>query len=171
MVPRTIDAVGLGPTGNLQGSISYFSLVTGQVLNLLWIDTTVLKMLTNAINRINFMVKKQKSVKGLKFCDRQNIIDQLISAGVNCATDNMKDTGYADEVEQHDVNYEISNTEEVVGVGDANDDVEEETNEEERAEIDDSNESDIGNTAENITNSDGVRGICAQNTADEFLVP
>jgi len=40
-------------------------------------------MLQSAIARINYIYKLQKLVKGLKFGDRQNKLDNLISTGVN----------------------------------------------------------------------------------------
>ena len=91
IAPRTVDADGLGPIGNLQGGALYFSLGSGQVFNHLSKDFTMLKMPVNAINRIHFMAKKQKSVKGLRFGDMQNIIAHLISTGVVCEPENMQD--------------------------------------------------------------------------------
>ena len=44
-------------------------------------------MPVSAIKRLNHMVKKQNDYRELKFCDRQNIIDQAISTGVNCISD------------------------------------------------------------------------------------
>ena len=38
---RTIDAVALGPNGNLQGSIRCFSLDTGKILQRAWNDVTL----------------------------------------------------------------------------------------------------------------------------------
>ena len=58
MEPREIDAVRLGPTGNLQGRMYCFSLVSGRVLNRLWKDVPMLNALINAIKRIDFMAKK-----------------------------------------------------------------------------------------------------------------
>ena len=40
------------------------------------------KIPVTAIIRINYACKKQRSVKGLKFGDRQNLIDDAISTGV-----------------------------------------------------------------------------------------
>ena len=44
----------------------------------------ILKIALNDISRINYVVKKQNSIKGLNFGDRKNIIDNLISTGVEC---------------------------------------------------------------------------------------
>ena len=74
------------------------SLVSIKAWKRLWKDATILKMLLNAIKRIDFMEKKQKSIRGLQFGNRHNIIDDLISAGVDHASDSMQYTGDADEV-------------------------------------------------------------------------
>ena len=65
---RAAGAVAIGPSGNLQGGVRCFSLVLEKVLNHQWKDATVLKMTIGAI-RINFLAKKQKLIKGLKFGD------------------------------------------------------------------------------------------------------
>ena len=82
MGARCVDAIALGPNGNLQGGIRCFSLATGRILHRQWQDVEVHKMPVSAISRINYMVKRQKSVKGLKFGDRQNSINAAISTGV-----------------------------------------------------------------------------------------
>ena len=130
-------------------------------------------------------------MKWLKFGDRKkNIIDQLIIIGLIRTPSNTQDTSNADEVTQHGINSDANNTEEISGVGndndnveeetnkkereeevagvcDANDNIEEENNEEERVEIDDSNHysnaSDVRNIDEKNTNSDDVRGILVEN--------
>ena len=47
------------------------------------------------------MSKKQKSIRGLKLGDRQNLIYNLISIGVCHTSDSIQDIGDADEVIQH----------------------------------------------------------------------
>ena len=101
MVPRTVDAIALGPSGNLQGGVHCFSLLTGRVLDRQWKDVEVHKMLQSAINRINFMVKKQKAIKGLKFGDRQNLINAAISTGV------MDDQDMAEDLINSNFNHDI----------------------------------------------------------------
>jgi len=83
MIPRTIDAIALGPNGNLQGGIRCFSLATGKVLQHQWKDMEVIKMPISTISQINYMCKRQKVVKGLQFGDRQNLIDDAIRTGVD----------------------------------------------------------------------------------------
>ena len=65
MSPRTADTIALGPAMNMQGRIRCFSLVSGRVLQRVWKDVIIYKMLVNAIKRINYMGKKQKAIKGL----------------------------------------------------------------------------------------------------------
>ena len=102
MAPRAIDAEALGPSGNIQGGIRCFSFLSGYILSRQWKDVKVMKMLENEIRRINFMSKKQKSIKGLKFGDMQNVIDHLIRTGVkhtpNNNDDDAQDTSNADEL-------------------------------------------------------------------------
>ena len=52
----------------------------------------------SAINRVNHMAKQQKSLKGLKCGDRQNLIDHRISTGV---IDDM------DDISSINLNHEI----------------------------------------------------------------
>ena len=55
------------------------------------------------------MAMKQKCIKGIKFGDRQNMIDSLISTGVSDVEDNEDmDTDYATEPSE---NNEVSNDE------------------------------------------------------------
>ena len=82
MTPRTADAIALGPNGNVEGGIQCFSLTTGRMLQRQWKDVEVYKMPISAISRINCMCKRQKAAKGLKFGDRQNLINDAIRAGV-----------------------------------------------------------------------------------------
>ena len=67
-----------------------------------------MKMPENEILKINFMTKKQRSVKGLKLGDRQNTIDHLVRTGVECSPktidDDVQDSRNADEVIGIEVN-------------------------------------------------------------------
>ena len=82
MTPLIIDDVAMGPTVNLQGGIRCFSLATGKILNLQWKDVQILTMPLSAISRIKRAAKNKNSIKALKCGDRQKIIDQIISTGV-----------------------------------------------------------------------------------------
>ena len=98
-----------------------------------------MKMPENAISRINFIAKKKRSIKRLKCIDSHNIIDHLISAGVehepNNNDDNIQDTGNAKEVILIDTNEVDNNvdTDEVCNTADTdeviNDDDNNNTNE------------------------------------------
>ena len=58
-----------------------------------------------AIILVNYMFKKQKSTKGLKFSDRKNAIDSIISTGVDSSSndpDNYDDVN-EDDVIQYDI--------------------------------------------------------------------
>ena len=52
----------------------------------------------NTIKIIDFMAKNQKSIRALKFGDRQNLIENLISAGVEHVSGPVQDTSNDDEV-------------------------------------------------------------------------
>ena len=58
MTARTVDALALGPNGNLQGGIRCFSLASGRVFQRQWQDVQVYEMPVSAIIRINYMCKK-----------------------------------------------------------------------------------------------------------------
>ena len=67
------------------------------------------KMPVTAISRINYMCRQQKAVKGMKFGDLQNSIDDAIRTGViedNPATDslyNIPNTDVSTNAIQHDL--------------------------------------------------------------------
>ena len=55
MVPRTVDAIALGPNVNLEAEIRCFSFLIGRVISRQWQDVKVMKMPENVIIRINFI--------------------------------------------------------------------------------------------------------------------
>ena len=65
MKDRTVGALALGPSGNLQGGIRCFSLCTGKVLHQFMKDVTLLKMSHEVLGRLKYITSKEKSVKGL----------------------------------------------------------------------------------------------------------
>ena len=75
MNKRTVGSVALKPSGNLQGGVRCYSLLTGRILHRTMPDITPLKMPQNAIRRINYIAKKQKAEQGLIFANRNGIID------------------------------------------------------------------------------------------------
>ena len=83
MTKKTIDPIGLGPNSNLQDVTRHFILLTGVVLQRQNGNVEFFKMPISAVSRINFMTKKQKYIKVLKFGDRQNLIGNAITTGIN----------------------------------------------------------------------------------------
>ena len=75
MKERTVGAIALGPSGNFQGGIRCYSLLTGKVLLRTIADVTRLKMPQEAIRRLTYRAKKQKAAKGLEFADRHGNVD------------------------------------------------------------------------------------------------
>ena len=74
MKRRTVGAIALGPTGNLQGGVRFYSLITGRILQRDRLSYTPMKMPEDAIRRVNALTKK--SIKGIRFGDRNgNDID------------------------------------------------------------------------------------------------
>jgi hypothetical protein len=70
---RTVGAIALGPSGNLQGGIKKFSLDSGEILNRAKQDYNLLPMPADVIKRVNRMARKSRS--GLTFGDRHNADD------------------------------------------------------------------------------------------------
>ena len=73
MKSRTIGAIALGPTGNAQGGVNFFSLLSGRVLDRRIEDYDLLPMPADAIVRVEKMARR--SPTGLLFADRNNIQD------------------------------------------------------------------------------------------------
>ena len=81
MKARTTGAIALGPSGNLQGGLRFYSLTTGKILHRTKEDYDRMKIPLDAIRQIKYICKQQKSVPGLTFSDRNNIDDVI--TGVN----------------------------------------------------------------------------------------
>ena len=73
MKSRTVGAIALGPTGNAQGGVNFFSLYLGRVLDRRIEDYDLLPMPANAIVRVEKMARR--SPTGLLFGNRNNILD------------------------------------------------------------------------------------------------
>ena len=99
MKQRMIDAIALGPNGNSQGGIRCYSLESGKILQRGWKDAEVCKMPQSAISRLNYISKLQKSVKGLKFGDRQNQLSDLISTRVEHISSNQNNQNVNSELQ------------------------------------------------------------------------
>ena len=70
MLSRTIGALALRPTGNLQGSFYFLSLSTGRVLNRL--SATPIPMPEHVIGQVHRMARRQAAHPGLVFTDRHD---------------------------------------------------------------------------------------------------
>jgi len=72
MATRTTGAIALGPTGNTQGSHSFFSLTTGRRLNKS--HKTKLPMPAEVIARVHEMASQNiRAKKSLKFYDKTGL--------------------------------------------------------------------------------------------------
>jgi hypothetical protein len=90
MIPRTIGALALRPTGNAQGNFYFLSLSTGRVINRA--HATALPMPDDVIDRVNRMARQQKANPGLLFADRRNVV----------MNNNENDVDSDDEQYEHD---------------------------------------------------------------------
>ena len=72
----TVGAIALGPSRNLQGGVRCYSLLTGKVLHQTMNDVIQLKMPQEAMRRLQYRCKKQRSVEGLKFSNRHRVVDR-----------------------------------------------------------------------------------------------
>ena len=70
---RIVDALELGPDGNMQGGVRCYSIEAGRVLQRQWRDFEVMKIPTSFISRVNYICKREKVLKGLCFRNRCKI--------------------------------------------------------------------------------------------------
>jgi hypothetical protein len=73
MTPHTIGALALWPTGNIQGTWYFMSLLTGWVLKRK--HATQLPMPHEMIDTVHQMARRQKANPGLVFADQNNVLD------------------------------------------------------------------------------------------------
>ena len=103
MKPQTIGAIALGPSGNLQGGVRFFSLNTGKIINRHKNDYTLLPMPEEVIKRVNRMARKTRA--GLHFADRHN--DPIIDT----SDDDSTEEDYEPPDTQHDYDIEHESSE------------------------------------------------------------
>ena len=72
MAAQTATGLALGPSGNLQGGIRVYSLLTGKILHGMINDVTIMKMPQEAIRRLRYRTRKEQSMTGLVFGNRNN---------------------------------------------------------------------------------------------------
>jgi hypothetical protein len=101
MKSRTVGAIALGPTGNLQGGIRCYSLVTGRILQRDKNSFAPLKLPEDAIRRMNTLAKK--AVSGLQFGDRNNITVDLDNDAIITGVNENED----DAIEEHPYDIQI----------------------------------------------------------------
>ena len=68
--PRTIGALALHPTGNIQGGYFFFSLTTGKVIN--WMCWTTIPMPKEVIDRVERMARQEHAGTTLLFEDQDH---------------------------------------------------------------------------------------------------
>ena len=101
MKSRTVGSIALGPTGNLQGGIRCYSLVTGRILQRDKNSYTPLKMPEDAIRRMKTLAKK--SVSGLQFGDRNDVATDIDNdATITGVNDNENE-----DIDEHPYDIEI----------------------------------------------------------------
>jgi hypothetical protein len=85
---RTLGAICLGPTGNIQGSYKFLNLRTGQrITRQKWTD---LPMPQEVIDRVNELGKANGQPELLTFYDRKgHLIGETENPGVSESIDNM----------------------------------------------------------------------------------
>ena len=69
MTPRTHEAIAMGPTGNLQGSVKFFCLTTGRILKRR--SFTALPMPDRVIKRVNDIGLREKQGRTFRFLNRR----------------------------------------------------------------------------------------------------
>jgi hypothetical protein len=110
MKRRTVGAVALGPTGNLQGGIRFYSLCTGRILQRDKNSYTPLKMPEDAIRRMKTLTKK--SVLGLTFGDRYGINDDVSNNDTNITGVNDNEDDEDIDPQEHPYEIQIDHEEE-----------------------------------------------------------
>ena len=73
MKEQTIGAIALGPAGNLQGGVQFFSLKTGRILNWSSKDFRLLPIPADVIIRVHVMAKSLP--RGIILLNRKHIDD------------------------------------------------------------------------------------------------
>jgi len=119
MRERTVCAMVLGPSENMQGGIRCFSLATGQILRRSLNDIILTKWTEESLGRMCYINKKQMSVKGLLFGDRQGDIEFTTFSNSDPAEDILTER---DAIEHDVYNPHDSNDTESVDEIDAVDD-------------------------------------------------
>ena len=110
---QTIGVLALGPSGNIQGGIRCYSLLTGKILHCLFHDVTFLNIPEGVKRQLRHIVRNKKAVKGLIFGDCHNNLDPpsvITGVTTNDKNDNDTDnhTNCLDESESNDRNEDAA---------------------------------------------------------------
>jgi hypothetical protein len=103
MIPRTIGALALRPTGNAQGNFYFLSLSSGRVINRTY--ATPLPMPDDVIDRVHQMARQQKANPGMLFADRRNVaVNEELNAEGNDfdSKSDDDDSDYNDDDNEND---------------------------------------------------------------------
>ena len=110
MTPRTVGAIAIGPSSNMQGGVRFFSLNTGEIINRLKHDYTILPMPEDVIKCVNRMARKNRA--GLHFSNRHN--DPDVENESDLDSDESDDEDYVppDAVQRqyYDIEHEDSSS-------------------------------------------------------------
>ena len=181
MRERTTSCLALGPSGNLQGGVRCYSLSTGKVLHRTFGDVTTMKMPIEAVRRLRYRTRKEKSVPGLVFGDRNNVDIPLESVTGVDDYDNRgnDDTGdIPDHTTQPQINLELAddddNTrqdEEPIAIEEriADDDHSDPVNMEEMQVEEDTGVAEV--IPEQVEEDTGVAGVMPEHRHDEVPAP
>ena len=113
MVPRTIGAIALRPTGNAQGGHYFFSLTTGKRINRnQW---TVLPMPADVVQRVNRLCRRPLGLTALEFADRAGVLDDPVDVADD---DNVEDDDYVDDDDDTDFDPDDDADNMIAGVDD-----------------------------------------------------
>ena len=105
MSARTVGALAMRPTGNMQGGHYFFSLATGRIINR--VRATKLPMPSEVIDRVHTLARRQNANRGLVFGDRDgNPVD---GEDGDWEWDDDDDSTYAPSDSGSDNNHEDDN--------------------------------------------------------------
>ena len=131
MDSRTTGALAMGPSTNIQGGIRCYSLTTGKILHRLIKDCTLMKMPHTVLGRLRYINKREKSIKGLVFGNRNDEDDPDNEIEGVLATD--ANENYPDHV-NNPSDLATENNFDAGNIDQDNDNVEETTQQEEQEE-------------------------------------
>ena len=128
MKEQTIRAITLGPAGNLQGGVRFFSLKTGQILNRSSKDFLLLPIPADVVTRVHAMAKS--SPRGIIFPNWKHIDEldnEFNSSIMNKGITGMNDTNTNTDIKcakdsDDDELRDLPNLEDIARVVDDDDD-------------------------------------------------